>query len=125
MASVSKPFVSVIIPVWNDSHRLKACLQALELQTYPRTLYEVIVVDNASDEPADRVASEFSKARTITEPTQGSYAARNKGISVAKGEILAFTDSDCVPALDWLEKGVSNMTRVPRCGLLAGRVEFS
>lgn len=42
-------FVSVIIPVFNDSNRLKLCLQALERQTYPKHLYEAIVVDNGSD----------------------------------------------------------------------------
>jgi glycosyltransferase involved in cell wall biosynthesis len=120
----SNQFVSVIIPVWNDSHQLRTCLQALESQTYPKSHYEVIVVDNGSDYPVDNMIKEFTKARTISEVTPGSYAARNKGISVANGEILAFTDSDCVPALDWLENGVNSLSDTPHCGLLAGRVDF-
>jgi glycosyltransferase involved in cell wall biosynthesis len=43
-------FISVIIPVFNDAEPLKTCLEALENQTYPKDLYEVIVIDNASDE---------------------------------------------------------------------------
>ena len=50
MSKLSTPFVSVIIPVYNDPERLKTCLQALEEQTYPKSAYEVIVVDNGSDE---------------------------------------------------------------------------
>ena len=44
------PMVSVIIPVYNDGLRLKKCLEALENQSYTNTSYEVIVIDNASDE---------------------------------------------------------------------------
>lgn len=44
-----KPFVSVIIPVFSDAERLRICLMALEQQTYPRSFYEVIVVDNGSN----------------------------------------------------------------------------
>ena len=50
MSNLSIPFVSVIIPVFNDSARLKSCLQALEVQTYPQDSYEVIVIDNNSTE---------------------------------------------------------------------------
>jgi cellulose synthase/poly-beta-1,6-N-acetylglucosamine synthase-like glycosyltransferase len=46
MNDLTKPFVSVIIPVYNNLERLKTCLEALEEQTYPRNLYEVIVVNN-------------------------------------------------------------------------------
>ncbi|NEU76750.1 glycosyltransferase [Hassallia byssoidea VB512170] len=117
-------FVSVIIPVFNDSDRLKLCLQALENQTYSKDLYEVIVVDNASQEDIKSVVSQFSQAKFAYESQPGSYAARNQGISIAKGEILAFTDSDCIPALDWVEKGVENLLSTPNCGLVAGRIDL-
>lgn len=117
-------FVSVIVPVFNDSEHLKTCLEALESQTYPKNLYDVIVVDNASDEDIESVVSQFGQAGTTHESRPGSYAARNKGISLAKGEVIAFTDSDCIPAPDWIEKGVANLLRVSNCGLVAGKVEF-
>ncbi|WP_322744411.1 MULTISPECIES: glycosyltransferase [unclassified Coleofasciculus] len=117
--------MSVIIPVYNDAERLKLCLEALENQTYPKTGYEVIVVDNASDEAADikGVVAQFGQAIAAYESTPGSYAARNKGISLAKGEVIAFTDADCIPASDWIEKGVENLLKVSNCGLLAGNIE--
>ncbi len=124
-ASEVGSFVSVIIPVFNDAEPLKTCLEALENQTYPKDLYEVIVVDNGSDAAQDirGVVSRFSQARTIDESFPSSYAARNKGLTQAKGEIIAFTDADCIPASTWIENGVKNLLQVPNCGLVAGKIE--
>ena len=126
MESIACPFVSVIIPVYNDVERLKICLAALENQTYPKDLYEVIVVDNASDEAQDikGVVAKFSCAIATYESLPGSYAARNKGISLAKGDAIAFTDSDCIPHCDWIENGVKNLLVVPNCGLVAGKIKI-
>lgn len=121
---LSNPFVSVVVPVFNDPEHLKICLEALENQTYLKSLYEVIVVDNGSDESIEPIVSQFSQAIATYESRIGSYAARNKGISLAKGEVIAFTDADCIPAPDWIEKGVENLLSVPKCGLVAGRVEL-
>ena len=117
-------FVSVIIPVFNDAERLQKCLEALENQTYPKDLYEVIVVDNASDESIESVVNRFNQALAAYESTPGSYAARNKGISLAKGEILAFTDSDCLPDYNWLETGVKHLLSVANYGLVAGKINM-
>lgn len=117
-------FVSVIIPVFNDSERLNLCLQALEEQTYPKNLYEIIVIDNASEEEVESVVGRFSQTLYTRESKPGSYAARNKGISLAKGDIFAFTDSDCIPNRDWLERGIARLLQVTNCGLVAGRVNL-
>jgi len=61
--TIPAPFVSVIIPVYNDPIRLKTCLQALEEQTYPQNAYEIIVVDNGSDESIEPIVAEFSQAK--------------------------------------------------------------
>lgn len=124
MAELHNAFISVIIPVFNDSERLKTCLEALENQTYPKSLYEVIVVDNRSDENIEGVVHQFGQAFATCETCPGSYAARNKGISLAKGDVIAFTDSDCIPASDWIEKGVANLLYTPNCGLVAGKIEL-
>ena len=121
---MSANFISVIIPVYNHSECLKFCLQALENQTYSKDLYEVIVVDNASKEDIKSVVSQFSQAKYAYESKPGSYSARNQGISVAKGEILAFTDADCIPDSDWIEKGISCLLSTPNCGLVAGRIDL-
>jgi glycosyltransferase involved in cell wall biosynthesis len=126
MEHLSDLFVSVIVPVFNDRDRLKICLEALENQTYPQHLYEVIVVDNASDdgEEVKALVARFSQSRATYEGCPGSYKARNKGVAIAKGEVLAFTDSDCIPAKDWIEKGVKNLQKYPQCGLIAGKIEI-
>lgn len=120
----TKQFVSVIIPVFNDNERLRICLNALEKQTYPQDRYEIIVVDNASQEDIKIIVYQFGQAIYAFEAQPGSYAARNKGISLAKGGIIAFTDSDCIPASDWLEKGARSLVSVPNCGLVAGRIDL-
>ena len=124
MDNMSTPFVSVIIPVYNDSERLKTCLQVLEDQTYPKEAYEVIVVDNGSDESIAPIVAEFSQAKASFEPHSGSYAARNKGLSLARGEVIAFTDADCIPAPDWIEKGVHHLLNMPEPGIVGGKVEL-
>lgn len=118
------PLVSVIIPVYNDAERLKICLDRLAAQTYAH--YEVIVVDNGSTHLAEvqAIVSRYPFAMLATEATPGSYAARNRGIALAKGEIIAFTDADCMPALDWLEQGVGEVQAHPNCGLVAGAIRI-
>ena len=117
-------FVSVIIPVFNDPEHLKICLTALETQTYPQDCYEEIVVDNGSDESLENIVKQFPQAKLAYCNNPGSYAARNHGISLAKGEILAFTDSDCIPASDWLTMGVKRLVATANCGLVAGKIEI-
>ena len=63
MNEMPTPFVSVIIPVYNDSIRLRTCLQALEEQTYPKNAYEVIVLIYGSDESIEPIVAEFSQAK--------------------------------------------------------------
>jgi glycosyltransferase involved in cell wall biosynthesis len=120
---MAAPFVSVIVPVYNDPRGLQTCLAALEIQSYPQTAYEVIAVDNGSDEGIAPILSHFRQARGASESRPGSYAARNAGLARARGDIIAFTDADCIPAPDWVEKGVARLLNLPGCGLVAGKVE--
>ncbi|MGC1307860.1 MAG: glycosyltransferase family A protein [Phormidesmis sp.] len=122
----SSPFVSVIVPVFNDAKRLRLCLGALMQQTYERDCYEIVVIDNGSDAQQDiaAVVANFAQAKYEYEAQPGSYAARNRGIERAQGDILAFTDADCIPATDWLEKGVGHLLSIPDCGLVAGSIEL-
>ena len=124
MTEETSPFVSVIVPVYNDHERLAMCLQALQQQTYSPNLFEVIVVDNGSAEPVEPVVAVFPQARCLHESKQGSYAARNRGIAEARGDVLAFTDADCIPEKDWIEQGVKRLVSVPGSGLVAGKVDL-
>ncbi len=115
--------MSVIVPVWNDAARLEGCLRALEAQTYPGHLYEVVVVDNDSAEAVGPFIARYSRAKVVRERRPGSYAARNAGLVHARGEVVAFTDADCLPAPDWVEKGVASLVRGGGRSVVAGRVE--
>lgn len=118
------PFVSVIVPVYNDPEEIRTCLESLMAQTYPEDRYEVIVVDNDSTDNTPDVIREFPVYLEFERDIQGSYAARNTGISAADGEILAFTDADCDPHPTWIEEGVARLLETD-ADLAAGQVSFS
>lgn len=123
---MTEAFVSVIIPVYNDPERLETCLDALERQSYPTDAYEVIAVDNNSDESIEGIVDMFPHAVSAFEANQGSYAARNRGIQVAHGGILAFTDADCIPASDWIETGVRRLEGEDSgVGIVGGEIEMT
>lgn len=118
------PRVSVILPVFNDEIRLKKCLEALEQQTYPKELYEVIVVDNASTTDLKSLVNRFQQSRYCYEAKPGSYAARNFGLGLSTGKVIAFTDSDCIPALNWIKLGVSSLQNNYEPGLIGGAINL-
>ncbi len=101
--------VSVVIPVYNEPEGLKATLDSLIAQQYPQHEYEVIVVDNGSKDHTFQVAQQYQQLYPeliIAEKEhqlQGSYAARNKGIRISKGEILCFVDADMTVAPNFLQ----------------------
>ena len=96
--------VSVIVPTYNQKERLKTCLDALIKQKYNN--YEIIVVDDGSIDNTEQLVKKYKNIRYIKKPNGGSASARNKGIAIAKGEIIAFTDDDCIPSDDWLKKAL-------------------
>ena len=118
------PDVSVIIPVYNDSLRLARCLAALEKQSLGAERYEVIVIDNASSEDLSALREGFPAVRFDVEKKRGSFAARNKGLASAKGNVIAFTDSDCVPDRHWIENGLRALGESTRPAMLGGKVEI-
>lgn len=124
MASSQAPLVSVIVPVYNDAVRFIKCAEALSSQSYGSDDYEIIIVDNGSTDNLDSVLSQYSHFVTVGESRRSSYAARNAGLKFARCEVIAFTDSDCIPTRDWLERGVAMATETPNCGLVGGRIEM-
>jgi glycosyltransferase involved in cell wall biosynthesis len=118
------PFVSVIVPVWNSPALIRTCLQALLAQSYPADRREILVVDNGSTDGTRDAVREFPEVTLLEEPQPGSYCARNRGLAVAKGEYIAFTDADCIPDKDWLTNAVRSATAHPAAGVQAGRIEL-
>jgi len=118
-------FVSVIIPVRDDALRLRTCLQALADQDYPSDRLEVMVIDNGSSDDPAGVAAGFPQVRFLREPRPAADRARNAGVRAARGQVLAFTDSDCVPRAHWIRCGVERLAQLPQPGLVAGRIEVT
>lgn len=97
------PYASVVIPVFNGGASLAGCLDALDNQTVDRELYEVIVVDDGSRDGSASIAASHGSS-VVRQRHQGAASARNTGARQARGDILLFTDADCEPAPDWIEK---------------------
>lgn len=109
---MQKPFVSVVIPVLNAARLLEELLEALRLQSYPNELYEVIIVDNGSEDGTPE-ALEGRERITLLRQTvlKTPYASRNMGIEASRGEIIALADANKIPDPAWLEEGVSALLR--------------
>lgn len=103
------PFVDVIIPHLNDRDRLEICLELLHRQSYPSDSYHVTVVDNGSELPIDELVARFPLASAACEAQKGCGSARNRGVALTKGDILAFTDSDCRPDENWILNAVNRL----------------
>jgi len=99
---VSKVRASVVVPAHNASATIEGCLQALARQSLPPSEYEVIVVDDGSSDSTRERVTQYG-AKLLTQDHHGPAVARNLGATQARGEIVLFTDADCIPASDWIE----------------------
>ncbi|NET01728.1 MAG: glycosyltransferase [Sphaerospermopsis sp. SIO1G2] len=120
------PLVSVVIPIYNGETDLPDLLDCLLLQTYPQDKVEYLLVDNNSSDRTFSIlqtaTEKFSNLLPLTENNiQSSYAARNAGIKGANGEIIAFTDADCRPQPQWLNKLIQPFVN-PEVAIVAGEI---
>jgi len=114
------PFFSVIIPTYARPRLLDGCLHSLTRLDYPRSRFEVIVVDDGGDvslEPMlDRFRSQLD-VKLLRQAHLGPAAARNTGAAAACGRYLAFTDDDCRPEKNWLRALAERFTAAPRAAV--------
>ena len=103
------PRVSVVVCAYNAERTMSACLASLEHLNYPD--YEVIVVNDGSTDRTLEISEDFPYCRIISQENRGLSVARNVGAEAATGEIVAYTDSDCVADPDWLNYLVATMER--------------
>jgi GT2 family glycosyltransferase len=96
----SDPKVTVVVCAYNAESTMAACLESLRDLRY--RAYEVVVVDDGSTDRTGRIADEYDDFHVIHQENKGLSAARNVGIAASTGDIIAFTDSDCVVDPDWL-----------------------
>lgn len=106
------PFVSVVVPVRNGADTIQDCVASLLAQQYPFQRREIIVVDNASTDATRSIIAALPVI-SAPEPKVGRSHARNRGVAEARGEIVAFVDSDCVAAVDWLRELTAAFEREP------------
>jgi GT2 family glycosyltransferase len=114
------PFVSIIIPTYDRPRRLKLCLQSIARLEYPRTRFEVLVLDDGSPTPPEAIVAPFRREFTVTLLAQaraGPAAARNAAAAKAKGALLAFTDDDCRPDANWLQALATRSASAPDCAV--------
>ena len=109
-----------MIPVRDGAPTLTTLLDAIDAQTLAPGRFEVIVVDNGSSDGTGALARRRG-AVVIEEPRPNRAGARNRGVDAAAGDLIAFTDADCVPAPGWLEGLAACLARAP---LAAGAVEL-
>lgn len=113
--------VSVIVPVHNEARYLGDCLDALLCQELSSTDFEVIVVDNGSTDGSRSIVQQRERVQLLDEPQRGAYSARNRGLHAARGELVAFTDADCVPRRDWLQRLCDAAANYPETRVVMGR----
>lgn len=118
---VRDPIVSVIVPVRDNPDGVAELLERLRAQTLPRERFEVVIGDDGSQEDPLGSNEGDGWVRVTSGPRLNSYAARNRAVRRARGGVLAFCDSDCLPEPSWLEQGLAALARAD---LVAGEVAF-
>lgn len=94
---------SVIIPAYNAEDTIRDCLNSLINQSINKEEYEIIVVDDGSTDGTGEIVREYP-VKYFRQSNHGPASARNHGSRNCQGEILLFTDSDCLPAFNWIEE---------------------
>lgn len=100
------PHVSVVVPVYNAQQTISHAIQSLLSQSYGGDI-EIIVVDDGSTDKTPQVVRSFREVLYVRQENAGPATARNRGAADSKGEFILFTDSDCIPHNNWVEKIVN------------------
>ncbi len=98
--------VSVIVVCYNERDNIDQCIDSLIRQDYPPNLYEVILVDNGSEDGTQKIIQDYVRQhqhlRLIVNPNRGIAGSRNLGLMAAAHEFVAFMDADCIAPANWL-----------------------
>lgn len=109
--------ISIIIPAYNSEKTIGRTIESLLKQSYPKKDYEILVVDDDSTDNTREVVRKFKKVRLIEQKHSGPATARNFGAKNSKGDILLFTDSDCVLDKNWIKEMVKPFTKTEIVGV--------
>ncbi len=116
------PLISAVVATRNRTDSLRETLHALLASDHPS--FEVIVVDNdpSSDDTAEMVAAEFADVTYVREYRRGLAAAHNRGVALARGEIVAFVDDDVLVDRHWLARIADGFRMAPDVGCVTGLI---
>lgn len=112
------PKVSVIVCTYKGSGTLVECLDSLEALDYPD--YEIFLVNDGKDQRVHDIASAYDKVRRVPIERSGLSVARNYGVDGAHGEIIVYTDDDCIVEPDWLQWIALAFHENPNAGCVGG-----
>lgn len=122
--------VSIIIPTYKRPQLLKRCLEALMSQEFPENDFEVIIVTDGLDDETNNMLADcrifhfFQNIHCYSLPfKKGPAAARNAGWRIAKGNLILFTDDDCIPSVHWIENYYNAFEFYGQCEIaLTGKI---
>jgi hypothetical protein len=114
LSSIDLPTVSVIVPSYQRAQYLPHLFASIGMQVYPADRLEMIVIDNSSTDNTEAVVADWAKempfpVRFKRKKNDGPAASRNLGAYLARGEVLAYTDSDCIPDSKWLANAIHRL----------------
>jgi glycosyltransferase involved in cell wall biosynthesis len=113
----------VVVPVYNGERTIGDCVESIFAQSFPRSDIELLLIDNASTDNTATILNRYrDRAIILDEEKRGPAAARNCGLRRATGDIVAFTDADCVVHQDWLSKVIAPLDD-PAVGIVGGTIQ--
>lgn len=112
---------SIIIPCFNEENNIGPCIDSIRAQDFSKNGYEIIAVDNGSIDDTVRIIRE-KRVKLGNAEKKGPAAAKNRGIEIAKGEIIVFLDADCIAGKDWLKNLIKPFEN-SGVGCVAGEIQ--
>ena len=115
----TQPLISVIVAHLNDQRGLVRLLNSLDVQRESGVPFEIIVSDNGSEMPLPEAVEAHPQVTIVHEPQPGPGPARNRGVSISRGAILAFIDADCTADVNWIQAILHHFQK-PNVGAVIG-----
>jgi cellulose synthase/poly-beta-1,6-N-acetylglucosamine synthase-like glycosyltransferase len=111
------PFVSIVIPMYNEEKTVGECIEAILNQSYPSEQYEIIVVSDGCNDNSEEIVRNIMKSankfyiKMVRQENQGAAAARNFGAKSSRGAIVLFIDADCIADFRWIEEMIKPLSK--------------
>jgi GT2 family glycosyltransferase len=106
------PFISIVVGVKNEEKYIRECIESLLNIDYPTDCYEIFIVDGMSNDDTQNIIKQYP-LKLILNEKKNVAAARNLGVKIAKGNLIAFTDGDCKVDRIWLKTLVKEILNAP------------